>query len=136
MQIGSISPVPAIDAATPTQASATVQPHGSGSAKADSAETGATHAASGVSASGVSAHISSSKEPSQSHSSSLSPLEESLAAVYTTSVAGHNFLGTVQQTAGEFVASAADPPDPPITGIGPSIKAAENNLTVVIDEVV
>jgi hypothetical protein len=61
-------------------------------------------------------------------------LDEVLAAVYTTSVGGHNYSGTVQQAAGEYVASAADPPAPPFTGVGASIQAAENNLTVVIDE--
>ncbi len=136
MQIGNISSIPAIDAATP--ASATTQSHGSGSVKTGSAVTAETSAtaASGVVASGVSANISSSKGASQSQPGVLSPLEEALAAVYTTSVAGHDYLGTVQQTAGEYVASAADPPAPPITGIGSSIQAAENNLTVVIDEMV
>jgi hypothetical protein len=137
MQIGSISAVPAIDAATP--ASTTTQSHGSGSAKTGS---GATAETSGVSASGESANLANTTSPSKSASQSqastsvLSPLDEALAAVYTTSVAGHDFLGTVQQTAGEYVASAADPPAPPITGIGASIQAAENNLTVVIDEMV
>jgi hypothetical protein len=112
MQIGNISSIPALDAATPASATA----------------------ASGVSASGVSANISSSKGASQSQPGVLSPLDEALAAVYTTSVAGHDYLGMVQQTAGEYVASAADPPAPPITGTGSSIQAAENNLTVVIDE--
>jgi hypothetical protein len=138
MQIGSISAIPAIDAATP--ASATTQSHGSGSAKAGSAVTAETNAtaASGVATSGVSSSVSSNKGASQSQQSSsvLSPLDQALAAVYTTSVAGHDFLGTVQQAAGEYVASAADPPAPPITGIGSSIQAAENNLTVVIDEMV
>jgi hypothetical protein len=136
MQIGSISSIPAIDAAAP--ASATAQSHGSGSVKTGStvtAETSAT-AASGVAASGVSTNISSSKGASQSQPGVLSPLDEALAAVYTTSVAGHDYLGMVQQTAGEYVASAADPPAPPITGTGSSIQAAENNLTVVIDEMV
>ena len=134
MQIGNISSLPAIDAATP--ASATAQSHGSSSGKTGSAVTAETSAtaASGVAASGVSANISSSKGASQSQPGVLSPLDEALAAVYTTSVAGHDYLGTVQQTAGEYVASAADPPAPPITGIGSSIQAAENNLTVVIDE--
>ncbi|HEX4650596.1 MAG TPA: hypothetical protein VH250_03740 [Granulicella sp.] len=137
MQIGSISSVPAIDAATPTAAA--TQSHGSALAKTGSAGTAATSA---LSASGVSANIastiSSNKSVSQSQPSQnvLSPLDEALAAVYTTSVAGHDYLGTVQQTAGEYVASAADPPAPPITGIGASIQAAENNLTVVIDEMV
>jgi hypothetical protein len=138
MQIGSISPIPAIDAATP--ASASTQSHGSGSAKAGSAVTAETHATttSGVATSGVSSSVSSAKSASHSQQvpSVLSPLEQALAAVYTMSVGGHDFLGTVQQTAGEYVASAADPPAPPITGIGSSIQAAENNLTVVIDETV
>jgi hypothetical protein len=136
MQIGSIPSIPAIDAATP--ASATTQSHGSGSGKTGSAVTAETSAtaASGVAASGVSANISPSKGASQSQPGVLSPLDAALAAVYTTSVAGHDYLGMVQQTAGEYVASAADPPAPPITGTGSSIQAAENNLTVVIDEMV
>jgi hypothetical protein len=86
-------------------------------------------------ASEVSVHIStSSKSASPSSSSALSPLDEALGAVYTTAVAGHDYLGTVQQAAGEYVASAADPPAPPVTGVGASIQAAENNLTMVIDE--
>jgi hypothetical protein len=134
MQIGNISSIPALDAATP--ALATAQSYGSGSGKTGSAVTAETSAtaASGVAASGVSANISSSKGASQSQPGVLSPLDEALAAVYTTSVAGHDYLGMVQQTAGEYVASAADPPAPPIIGTGSSIQAAENNLTVVIDE--
>jgi hypothetical protein len=134
MQIGSISSVPAIDAATP--ATEMAQLHGSGSAKVGSAVTAETNAAavSGVPASGVSAHLSSSQSAGQSQPGVLSPLEQALAAVYTTSVAGHDFSGTVQHTAGEYVVSVADPPDPPITGIGTSIQKAEYNLTVVIDE--
>ena len=68
------------------------------------------------------------------NSSALSPLDQTLDAVYTTSVGGHDYLGTVQQAAGEYVASASDPPAPPITGVGASIQMAEDNLTVVIDE--
>jgi len=133
MQIGSIAAIPAIDAAAP--APTTAQSLGSSSAKAGSGVTVETHATA-ASASGVSSSVSSTKSASQSQQagSVLSPLEEALAAVYTTSVAGHDFLGTVQQTAGQYVASAADPPDPPITGVGTSIQSAENNLTLVIDE--
>jgi hypothetical protein len=107
MQIGSISSVAAMEAA---------------SAVSPTAQTAG--ASSGSSASG-------SKSEAQGV---MSPEQEALAAVYTTSVAGHDYLGTVQQAAGEYVASVADPPAPPITGIGSSIALAENNLTVTIDE--
>jgi hypothetical protein len=125
MQIGSVTSLPALDAVPP--ASAAAQATGASSAKTGPVVTGETTSV--AAANGVSANLSSSKS-----ASALSPLDEALAAVYTTSVGGHDYLGTVQQTAGEYVASAADPPAPPITGVGASIQAAENNLTVVIDE--
>jgi hypothetical protein len=128
MQVGSISSIPALEAAAP--ASATVQQSNVELGKGGSATAGEASAAHGVSTN-LSSHKGS--NPSEGV---ISPLEEALAAVYTTSVAGHDYMGTVQQTAGQYVASAADPPDPPITGVGASIQAAENNLTVVIDEMV
>jgi hypothetical protein len=42
-------------------------------------------------------------------------------------------VGGVQQAAGEYIASAVHPPDPPINAVGASIQAAENNLTYAID---
>jgi hypothetical protein len=126
MQIDSISSVPAFDATVPLTPAA--HANGSGSAKVSAAESGSSQPAGAVWAAGA----------STAHATPPPPVinsgEEALAAVYTTSVAGHHYLGTVEPAAGQYVASVADPPQPPITGIGSSIQAAEQNLTLVIDE--
>lgn len=111
MQISSISSVVGVDATSPAS------PVASGQAPGHATGT----------------HSAAQKDTEQSQGN-LTAAEEALAAVYTSSVAGHHFAGTVQQTDGQYIASAADPPSPPVTGIGPSIQAAENNLTLVLDE--
>ena len=73
------------------------------------------------------------KQTEQSQSN-LTSVEQALAAVYTTSVGNHHYAGTVQQTDGQYLVSAADPPSAPVTGIGSSIQAAECNLTLMLDE--
>src|ERR1700747_1754021 len=107
MQIGSISSVAGVDATSP------VTPVASGQA------TG-THGAA--------------QKPAEQAQGNQSSVEEALAVVYTTSVAGHHFMGTVQQTDGQYLASAADPPSPPVTGVGSGIQSAEANLTLMLDE--
>ena len=126
MRIDSISSVPAFDATVPLTPAA--QASGSGSAKVSATDSGSTEPA-GVSV--AAAHTAHAPAPVQAV---VNGGEEALAAVYTTSVAGHNYLGTVEQAAGEYVASVSDPPQAPITGIGSSIQTAEQNLTIVIDE--
>jgi hypothetical protein len=127
MRIDSISSVPALDATLPLTPAA--QASGSGSAKVSAAEPGSSAPAGGVSA--AAAHTAHPPAPVQGV---INGGDEALAAVYTTSVAGHNYLGTVEQAAGQYVASVSDPPQAPITGIGSSIQTAEQNLTIVIDE--
>jgi hypothetical protein len=135
MQIGSISSIPAIDAASP--ASITAETTGSRTAKAASPEGHAeTSAVASVDTQPASVSVGTGSARVSLSQGVISGAEQALAAVYTTAVAGHNYLGTVQQTAGEYLASVADPPAPPISGVGSSIQAAENNLTMVIDETV
>jgi hypothetical protein len=79
------------------------------------------------------AHGATQKQAEQPQAN-LSSVDQALAAVYTTSVAGHQYAGTVQQTDGQYIVSAANPPSPPVTGIGSSIQSAEDNLTLVLNE--
>jgi hypothetical protein len=107
MQIDSISSAGGVDATSP------VAPVNSGHS------TGAQSAA---------------QKQTEQPQGNLSSVEQALAAVYTTSVAGHQYAATVQQTDGQYLASAADPPSPPVTGVGSSIQSAEANLTLMLDE--
>jgi hypothetical protein len=107
MQIGSISSVLGVDATS------SVAPATSGQA--------------------TGAHGATQKQAEQPQAN-LSSVDQALAAVYTTSVAGHQYAGTVQQTDGQYIVSAANPPSPPVTGIGSSIQSAEDNLTLVLNE--
>jgi len=65
---------------------------------------------------------------------SSSVQEDTPAAVYSATVAGKNYSGSVEETGGEYTASVASPPG--ASASGSSIELAENNLTVAIDEVV
>jgi hypothetical protein len=139
MQIDSISSVPAFDATAPLTPAAHAS--GSGSAKGTAAESGSSQLAAGGAVPSGSATETVHGVSYTAQASTPAPVqgvinggEQALAAVYTTSVAGHSYLGTVEQSAGQYVASVADPPRSPITGIGSSIQAAEQNLTLLIDE--
>ncbi|HWZ52833.1 MAG TPA: hypothetical protein VNW54_15345 [Granulicella sp.] len=146
MQIGSISSVAAIDAVSPV--SPIPRASGSGSGKAGTPEassagsaTGSSPLVSGDTTGGTTSGVTgpqttptSSTHAASQTQSSLGAIAQTLDVVYSTKVAGHNYLGSVQQAAGEYIASAVRPPDAPINAVGTSIQAAENNLTFVIDE--
>jgi len=61
-------------------------------------------------------------------------VENLLAAVYSTTVAGRNYSGSVEESDGEYNASV--PNLPGASAIGSSVQPAENNLTLVIDTLV
>jgi hypothetical protein len=107
MQIGSISSVGGVDATTPV-------------APVSSGHSTGTHGAA--------------PKQTEQPQGNLSSVDQALAAVYTTSVAGHHYEGAVQQTNGQYLVSVADPPMPPLTGIGSSIQSAEDNMTLILDE--
>jgi hypothetical protein len=138
MQISSIPPssVAAIDAVSPLPVPQAAGPS-AGKAGASAASTADATVASSSTASGsVTSSVtgsSSSASPAASQGA-LGGVAKTLDVVYATKVAGHSYLGGVQQAAGEYIASAVHPPDPPINAVGASIQAAENNLSYVIDE--
>jgi hypothetical protein len=72
---------------------------------------------------------------SQSQSTSTSgAAEAALAAVYSTTVDGKTYSGSVEQSGGEYTASVANLPG--ATASGSSIEAAEDNLGTIIDALV
>ena len=60
--------------------------------------------------------------------------QETLAAVYFTSAAGKNYSANVEEAGSEYVASIPYPPGGSVSG--PTIEAAETNLSLRIDELV
>jgi predicted RNase H-like HicB family nuclease len=57
-----------------------------------------------------------------------------MAGVYSTTVAGKSYAGSVEESAGEYTASVANLPG--ASASGSSLESAENSLTQVIDELV
>jgi predicted RNase H-like HicB family nuclease len=57
-----------------------------------------------------------------------------VAAVYSTTVAGKSYSGDVEEAGGQYTASVPNLPGGSATGS--SVEAAENNLTLTIDELV
>jgi len=142
MQIGAISSLsytsnvfPVTLAAQPattrtTAAPATPAASGSPSAKVTAASTTASAAkASGQHASG------SSGGGSGSGSSTANTLaEEIFAGVYSTTVGGKNYSGSVEDANGQYTAAVADLPD--ATASGSSLISAENKLGTLLNELV
>jgi predicted RNase H-like HicB family nuclease len=56
------------------------------------------------------------------------------AAVYTTTIAGKSYSGSVEQSNGEYIGSV--PNLPGASASGSSIQSAENNLGAIIDTIV
>ena len=71
-----------------------------------------------------------SSSPVQSGGAS-SAQEATLAAVYSTTVAGKSYSGDVEESGGEYEASVANMPG--ASASGSSIQSAENNLEIKID---
>jgi hypothetical protein len=82
--------------------------------------------------------VSTGKSPSPAAAaasqSSAVAAEETLAAVYSTSVGGKNYSGSVEESDGEYTASVADLAG--ASASGSSIESAENNLGTVLDTLV
>ena len=57
-----------------------------------------------------------------------------LAASYSTTVAGENFKGSVEESEGTYVASVPAPPG--ASASGSSVQAAENNLNIILSTLV
>jgi hypothetical protein len=63
-----------------------------------------------------------------------SAAQETLAAVYFTTAAGKNYSANVEEAGAEYIASIPYPPGGSVSG--PTVEAAENNLSLRIDELV
>jgi predicted RNase H-like HicB family nuclease len=57
-----------------------------------------------------------------------------MAAVYSTTVGGKQYTGSVDESGGTYTASVSNLSG--ATASGSSLEAAENNLTLRIDEIV
>lgn len=108
-----------------------VNPTGSSAASGSSSSStvSASPAAPGKAASGGSSHAHGASAPAASCS-----VAEEMATSYSTTVAGQQYLGSVEESGGEYTASVANLSR--ATAIGSSVQAAENNLDTRIDELV
>jgi predicted RNase H-like HicB family nuclease len=59
-----------------------------------------------------------------------------MIGVYSTTVGGQQYAGTIEQSNGEYTVSVPNIPGPGANASGTSEMAAENNLDTVIDELV
>jgi hypothetical protein len=66
--------------------------------------------------------------------SSASAVQETLAAVYSTTVSGKSYSGSVVESNGEYTATIANMPG--ASASGSSIESAENSLGLVLDTLV
>ena len=127
--ISSITPTPVVqptaaaaNRSVTTASSPTTSPSAPASLSTTSRATG--------SGSGSTSHGS-----SQSQSTSNSEAgEASLAAVYSTTVDGTTYSGSVEESGGEYTASVANLPG--ASASGSSIQTAEDNLGSIIDTLV
>ncbi|MGC1869323.1 MAG: hypothetical protein WA700_00065 [Acidobacteriaceae bacterium] len=129
MQISSISSMQSIGASV----SAPTAPKPANSTTAVAPSTTATTPATPSSSVAVSAP-SSSHGSSSATSASSSAQAAALSAVYTDTVGGKNYSGSVAESNGEYVASV--PNLPGASASGSSVQSAENNLNTVIDALV
>jgi hypothetical protein len=67
----------------------------------------------------------------QAQDSPSSSLVTTLAASYSTTVAGKSYSGSVEESDGTYLASV--PNVPGASASGSSVESAENNLNVVLD---
>lgn len=136
MQISGISSMPSISTMVP----ALTPQRGSGPPTVPSLTPSALSASASSSAAVVPSVQSSHAAPSapasshgssQSLSAAGSLAAATLAAVYSTTVGGKSYSGSMEESGGEYVASVPNPPG--ASASGSSIQSAENNLTIVID---
>ena len=124
MQISSISSI------ATTTSGVTAATHPSSPAVVSQSSTSASPVLTTSSSTSKSAKTSSSPAPAQS----ASAIQETLAAVYSTTVGGKSFSGSVEESEGEYEASVAGMPG--VSASGSSIQSAENNLDIKIDTLV
>jgi hypothetical protein len=74
-------------------------------------------------------------EAGTASTASVSTVEQ-MIGVYSTTVGGQQFAGTVADSNGVYTVSVPNIPGPGATASGTSEMAAENNLDTVIDELV
>jgi len=67
----------------------------------------------------------------ENQSSVTSSQAAALTTSYSTTVAGKNYSGSVQESEGTYVASIPNPPG--ASASGSSVQSAENNLDVILD---
>ncbi|MGA7708793.1 MAG: hypothetical protein WCD77_13465 [Acidobacteriaceae bacterium] len=132
MQISSISSMPAIG----SSASAPTAARKSGSATVSAAAPSPAAAAKPAtqSPSPVGSPSSSSHGSSSAASAGSSAQAAALSAVYSDTVGGKSYSGSVAESNGEYVASV--PNLPGASASGSSVQSAENNLNTVIDALV
>ncbi len=133
----SIAPLTTIVApgSTATASKPAATPPSAPPAPSTTAASPATAAASTKAATGAAASAkSSSSRPASTQSSSDASQEDTLAAVYSASVGGKAYSGSVDESGGQY--SASVPNLPGATASGSSIQAAESNLTLKIDMLV
>jgi len=133
MQIGAIQSISSIaptsvvrPAAAAANRSATAVSPATASASVSGSPSATT--SSSATASGGGASHKSSQAQSTSNSEAA---EASLAAVYSTTVNGTTYSGSVEESGGQYTASIANLPG--ASASGSSIQAAENNLGSIID---
>ena len=90
-----------------------------------------TVAAQPAAASSSAAPARSAPAPARIQSSVSSSQVESMAASYSTRVAGKSYSASVEESGGTYVASTPNPPD--ISASGSSIASAESNLDMKLD---
>lgn len=141
MQIGSISTIsqtatvlnpvmvgkPSVASSSGSQPGATALPAVAKPSQGTSSS-GATPASSAAPAKSSHAHSA------QAQSGGASAQEASLVTGYSTTVAGKQYSGSVEEADGEYTASVQNLAG--ATASGSSIQAAENNLNARIDELV
>lgn len=122
MQISSISSI-----VTTTSESPTATPRAKPGVVSPSSTAGP-----GAPAASSSAPVSAKASSSPAQTGSASSVQEAtLAAVYSTTVAGKSYSGSVEESGGEYEASVANMPG--ARASGSSVQSAENNLDIKID---
>ena len=132
MQISSISSMPPIGAntSTPTAPRSSSSATVSAAAPPSAPATKPTTQSSSAAVSSPSSSGGSSSAPSASSSAQAA----ALSAVYSDTVGGKSYSGSVAESNGEYVASV--PNLPGASANGSSVQSAENNLNTVIDALV
>ncbi|MGA3346069.1 MAG: hypothetical protein ABSC76_14495 [Terracidiphilus sp.] len=69
--------------------------------------------------------------PAQIYNSAVGSQVSTVAASYSTTVAGRSYAASVEESGGTYTASVPIPPG--LSASGSSIESAENNLNIILD---